>query len=55
MSVSDPVDVARAEPSSTTNQEARLPPAVAVAAIGVLAVFCWSVIVLAAIGFRAAF
>jgi len=55
MSVSDPVDVARAEPSSTTNREARLPLPVAIAAIAVLAVCCWSAVILVAIGLGAAF
>jgi hypothetical protein len=55
MTVSDPVHVVQAEPSSTIDREARLPPVAAVAAIAVLAVLCWSVVILAAIGLCAAF
>ena len=55
MSISDPVDMAHAEPTSTLGREARLPPGVAVVAIVVLSAAAWAAVVLGALGLAAAF
>jgi len=54
MIISDPVDAAQADATSTIDRDGRLPPGMAILAIGVLSSLSWAVVVLVGLGLRAA-
>jgi hypothetical protein len=55
MSVSDPAQAALAEATSTIDRDARLSPGMAIIAVVALSVMAWAIVVLVAMGLRAAF